>query len=61
MAAAYEEILKILFDVETENNIPHGTLKQIYDLEKSVVHLRVRDNIHDNLQGIVSNAVKKMG
>ena len=58
MTTAYEEILKILANVEKENNIPDGTLRQIYDMEKAYVHLRNRDHIHDHLQGIISNAVK---
>lgn len=58
MTAAYEEILKILADVEKENNIADGTLRQIYDTEKTYVHLRNRDHIHDQLQGIISSAVK---
>ena len=60
MSNAYEEIIKILADVEVENKIPTGTLKVIYETEKEVVHLRVRDNIHDHLQGIVSEAAGKM-
>ena len=60
MPTAYEEILQILADVETENNIPPGTLRQIYETEKTTVHLRMRNQIHDHLQGIISDAAGKM-
>ena len=59
MTTAYEEILNILTNVEKDNNIPYGTLRQIYDAEKANVHLRNRDHMHDRLQGIISNAVKE--
>lgn len=59
MTAAYDEILKILANVEKDNNVPDGTLRQIYDAEKACVHLRTRDHMHDHLQGIISNAVKE--
>lgn len=58
MTTAYEEILRILANVEKDSYIPSGTLRQIYDTEKACVHLRNRDHIHDHLQGIISNAVK---
>ena len=60
MPDAYDEIIKILADVEAKNKIPAGTLKSIYETENAVVHMRVRDNIHDHLQGLVSNAAGKM-
>lgn len=59
MTTAYEEILKILANVEKEKDIPEGTLRQIYETEKANVHLRNRDHIHDHLQGIISQAVKE--
>jgi len=61
VVTAYEEIMNILEEVETENKIPRGTLKQIYETEKGVVHLLSRENILDNLQGIVSDAANKIG
>lgn len=60
MQDAYEEIMDILYKIESKNNLPKDTLKQIYDAENSMVHLRVRENIHDHLQGIVSAATGKM-
>lgn len=60
MTDAHDEIMRILSEVEDENDLPSGTLKQIYDRENSVVHLRVRDNIHASLQGIVSEAAEKV-
>lgn len=60
MSTAYEEILQILADVELEHNIPTDTLKEIYDIEKSVIHLRVRSHIHNHLQGIVSKIAKEI-
>lgn len=60
MTTAYEEIMKILREVEAENNIPRETLRQIYETEKSVVHLLSRANIQDSLQGIVSDAANKL-
>lgn len=60
MLTPYEEILQILADVELENDIPNNTLKKIYEKEKPVVHLRVRTQIHDPLQRIVSETVKEI-
>lgn len=60
MVDAHEEIMNILSQVEDEISLPKGTLKQIYDAENSVVHLRVRDSMYDKLQGIVSSAAKEM-
>ncbi len=60
MPTAYEEIIQMLSDIELENKIPDGTLKKIYDMESSYVHLRSRTQIHDTLQGIISDAAGKM-
>lgn len=59
MTDAHDEIMSILSEVESENKLPSGTLKEIYDVENNQVHLRVRRNIHDHLHGIVSDAVGK--
>lgn len=61
MATAYEEILKILAEVEAENGVPAGTMKDVYLTEKSQVHMLSRGSIHDHLHGIVSGAAKKAG
>lgn len=60
MSTAYGEIIQMLSDIELENKIPNGTLKKIYDMESAYVHLRSRTQIHDTLQGIISDAAGKM-
>lgn len=60
MTDAHDEIMKILSEVEAENDLPSGTLTQIYEAENSMVHLRVRSNIYNHLQGIVSDAAEKV-
>lgn len=59
MTTAYEEIMLILDSVEKSKNIPTGTLRQIYDAEKSCVYMRNRSHIHDHLQGLIANAAKE--
>ena len=58
MTDAYKEILKILADVEVENDLPAGTLKKIYEIEKGILHLGSRGQIYDTLQGIVSHTIE---
>ncbi len=60
MPTAYEEILHILSDVEDERKLPKGTLKKIYEMESAHIHLISRSQIHDTLQGIISEAAGKM-
>lgn len=59
MTTPYEEILKILADIEKKNNIPNNTLKKIYELESSNVHFRSRKHIYNTLQGLISEAATK--
>ena len=60
MTTPYEEILQILSNIETKNNLPGGVLRQIYDLEEQHVHHRSRTSIHDKLYSMISDAAGKM-
>ena len=60
MSLAYDGIIKILAKIENEENLPSGTLKKIYDVERGVVHLLARDQIHTNLRNIVVDVTSKV-
>ena len=60
MSLAYDGIIKILAKIENEENLPSGTLKKIYDVERDVVHLLARDQIHINLRNIVVDVTSKV-
>ncbi len=60
MSAAYDEIIKILSDMEQKKELPEGTLKKIYDIERSVVHLLTRSQIDTDLRNVVVDATSKV-
>ena len=60
MSSAYDEIIKILSSIENENNLPEGTLKKIYDIERHVVHLLHREQIYTDLHNVVVDTSNKV-
>ena len=60
MSLAYDGIIKILAKIEEDADLPSGTLKKIYDVEREVVHLLARGQIHTNLRNIVVDVTSKV-
>lgn len=60
MSSAYDEIIKILSGIEQKEELPSGTLKKIYDIERNVVHLLTRGQIHVDLRNVVVDATSKV-
>ena len=50
--------MRILSEVEAEKGIPAGVLKEIYDKETDVAHLRSREGIQGDLSELVSAAAE---
>lgn len=49
----YNTILQVLSEVAHEHNVNEEILKQIYEMERGVVHLRSRNHINEELRRIM--------
>lgn len=59
MSSPYDEIIKVLQQVEKEAGLPSGTLKKIYDEERNVVFMDTRTPIINNLRTIITSLIEK--
>ena len=61
MRASKAEIIRILNEAETNQNLPKNTLVRIYEAEERVVFMRRRGSILKDIRGIIVEAAVKDG
>jgi hypothetical protein len=59
MRASRAEIIRILNEAETNQNLPKDTLVRMYEAEERVVFMRRRGSILKDLRGIIVDAAVK--
>lgn len=58
MNKAREEILELITGAEKRAGVPRDVLTKIYELEESVVHMRVRSGVEQGIQDIIAGIIK---
>ena len=60
MSTPYNEISDILRRIENEFNLPHNTLKNIYDAERKKVFMGYRTGILTDLKNIINSSLTNL-
>lgn len=61
MRASRAEIIRILNEAETNQNLPKDTLVRMYEAEARVVFMRRRGSILKDVRGIIVESAAKAG
>ena len=61
MRASRAEIIRILNEAETNQNLPKDTLVRMYEAEARVVFMRRRGSILKDVRGIIVESAAKDG
>lgn len=61
MRASRAEIIRILNEAETNQNLPKNTLVRMYEAEERVVFMRRRGSILKDIRGIIVEAAARDG